>query len=48
MISWLLVSDPTAVHEEINSLPAALKNAGAAYLVFVLLVFLVTRLNRDR
>jgi len=48
MISLLLASDPTAVSQEVNALPLALKLAGAAYLTFAVLVFLVTRLNRDR
>jgi hypothetical protein len=48
MISLLLASDPVAVHEEVNALPLALKLAGSAYLAFCLMIFLVTRLNRDR
>jgi hypothetical protein len=48
MISLLLASDPVAVHEEVNALPLALKLAGSAYLFFCLMVFAVSRLNRDR
>jgi hypothetical protein len=48
MISLLLASDPVAVHQEVNALPLALKLAGSVYLGFCVLIFLVTRLNRDR
>ena len=48
MISMLLAANPVAVHEEVNALPLALKLAGSVYLTFAVLIFLVTRLNRDR
>ena len=45
MIHLLLASD---VAKEASSLPLALKIGATAYLGFAVVVFAVTRLNRDR